>query len=191
MFKGIDFEYIPVNLLKAEHQSPDYLKINPSGQVPSLQIDENVFLNDSIAILEFLEEKFPEPALLPSDPVERAKVRAIVYSISSGIQPIQNLKVMKFVESEYNGDKIAWAKTWIEKGFATTEQLISQSCGKYCVGDTLTYADLTLMPQIYNAKRFGVDIGARYPNIFRLYNDLEQLEVFKKSDPQVQADAVN
>lgn len=191
LYKGIDFEYVPVNLLKGEHLEESYLKISPTGQVPTLQIGENLYLNDSIAILEFLEENHPEPSLLPKDPIQRAKVRAIVNSITSGIQPVQNLKVLKFVEEQYQGNKVQWAQTWIEKGFRATENLIAQSCGKYCVGDELTHADLALVPQVYNAKRFGVDIGSRFPNIFRVHNDLEKLDVFKKSDPSQQVDAVN
>lgn len=181
-FKNIDYEYRAVNLLKGEHLSEDFLKLNPSAEVPALLHNGNV-LTHSTAILEYLEEIIPNAKLLPADPVTRAKVRAIVDSIVSGIQPLQNMAVLKHVGENY----IEWGKHWIEKGFKSVERFLQESHGLYCVGDDVTLADVCLVPQIFNANRFQVDMKP-FPLINQIASKLSELPAFKDTHPLVQPD---
>jgi maleylacetoacetate isomerase len=149
-FKGIPFEYCAVNLLKDEQKASDYTTMHPGALVPTLVID-NVVLTQSIAILEYLEERRPESwRLLPQDALKRAQVRSIVQLISSDIQPVQNLRVLKYVGDE---KKTEWARHWISVGLMAVEQLLTQTSGAFCVGDEVSLADVCLVPQIYNARR--------------------------------------
>lgn len=164
--KGIDYEYRAVSLIKGEQNAADYKSMSATGYVPTLIIDGHC-LNDSMAILEYLDETRPDPVrLLPSDPADRAKVRSLAYIISSGIQPLQNLSVLQYAES-CNVDKAAWPKHFIEKGFSALEQALGSTAGKYCFGDQITLADVCVAPQIYAANRFKVDVS-KYPIISRV-----------------------
>ncbi|EFX72308.1 hypothetical protein DAPPUDRAFT_15523, partial [Daphnia pulex] len=161
----------------------DYKIINPMAQVPSLTIGDKVF-TQSVAILEYLEESYPLKPLLPKDGVIRFKVREICEIIGSGIQPLQNLAVLKqFEESK----QIDWAAKWIFKGLTALEKILETSSGNYCVGDDVTMADCCLIPQLYNARRFDVDV-AQFPNIARVEKNLEVLEPFVKAHPSRQPD---
>jgi len=181
-FKGIDYEYKPVNLLKGEQLSEDYKKLNPTAEVPTF-VDKGHVLTHSFAILEYLEETVPDPPLLPKDVVVKAKVRAIVDTIVAGIQPLQNMKVLKHV-----GDASSlWAKHWIESGFKSLEVILRQTHGKYCVGDNVTLADVCLVPQLYNANRFNVDMSL-FPLISEITSRLNNLDAFKDSRPEKQPD---
>jgi maleylacetoacetate isomerase len=189
--KKIDYEYIPVHLVKdgGFQHTNEYASVNPAKQVPTLIIDNNT-LAQSIAILEYLEETRTEFPLLPTNPAHRVKVREIVQTIGSDIQPIQNLRVLNKI-AHITGDdkqKVEWAKYWIEAGLKVVEQMLSNSAGKYCVGDAVSLADVFLVPQVYNAVRFGVPTE-QFPTITRINNTLSQLEEFKKSHPSVQPDA--
>lgn len=151
-------------------------------QVPALRID-GVTLSQSLAIIEYLEETRPSPALLPRDPVQRARCRMISDHITSGIQPLQNLAVLKKV-----GDgSQEWAQHFITRGFQALEQLLQDTAGRYCVGDEVTMADLCLVPQVANADRFKVDM-APYPTISRINQSLMKLEAFQVSHPSRQPD---
>lgn len=181
--KGIEYDYKPVNLLKGEQLGDAYLAVNPSGQVPTLDID-GLKLTQSLAILEYLEETRQGTPLLPKDPKQRAIVRQISEVIASGIQPNQNLSILKLVGDDR---KKQWGHDIIAKGFRSLETLLETSAGKYCVGDEVTMADLCLVPQVYNANRFQVDMS-KFPIIARVNAALLELDTFKASDPIKMAD---
>jgi len=185
-YKGIDCEFRFVNLLKKQQYGEEFLKINPLAQVPALLHNGNL-ITQSVAILEYLEEVIPGKPLLPKDPLQRARVREICELIGSGIQPLQNTSVIGKIDSEDAAKRTEWAKFWIEKGFVALEKLLSQTSGKYCVGDELTLADCFLNPQVAQAGRFSVDVS-HYPTISRLNESLKQLEPFKKGDAFTQPD---
>ncbi|UYV64247.1 GSTZ1 [Cordylochernes scorpioides] len=180
-FKKIDYQYEAVHLMKdgGEQFTQEFIDLNPMKEVPVLVVGDQA-LHQSVAILEYLEEKYPQPALLPSDLVARAKVRAVVETITSGIQPLQNLRVLLKLKDE--ADRGPWAKHWIASGFIALEEMLKRTSGKYCYGDVVTLADVCLVPQVYNAQRFGVDL-AQFPTITRINSELLQLEAFKESSP--------
>lgn len=182
VYKGIDFEYKFVNLLNGDHKKEEFLKLNPCGHVPVL-IDKGNTIASSAAILEYLEETVPSPPLLPKDPASRAKVREIVDGILSGIQPLQNMKVLKYVGENFN----SWAKHWVESGFGAIERILKESHGIYCVGDDVTLADVCLVPQIFNANRFNVDM-TQFPIINEISSRLNELKAFKDTHPLTQPD---
>ncbi|XP_045132524.1 maleylacetoacetate isomerase-like isoform X3 [Portunus trituberculatus] len=144
--KKIDYEYQPIHLLKKEQVSDEYTKVNPMGQVPALIVEDKM-LTQSISIMEYLEETYPQNPLLPKEPLLRAKVREICEVIGSGIQPLQNLAVLQKIGDE----KMEWGHFYINKGFCALEQLLAGCAGKYSVGDQVTLADCCLVPQVYNA----------------------------------------
>ncbi|RWS05917.1 maleylacetoacetate isomerase 2-like protein [Dinothrombium tinctorium] len=188
--KGVDYEYRAVNLLKGEQYSDEFKKVNPNSFVPTLVVNENnkqESIVESMAILEYLEEKYPQPNLLPKDALNRAKVRSICESIVSGIQPLQNLVILKKVE-ELGGNKNQFANSVISDRFRCLETLLKQTSGKYCFGDQITLADLCLVPQVYNAYRFSVDMSA-FPIISSIVERLKEEEAFKKAHPDAQPDS--
>ncbi len=154
--KKVPYTSTPVNLLKNEHKDPQYLKLNPAAQVPTLVVN-GVALRESLAIIEWLDEKYPAVPLLPQDPLDRAKVRELAYSTAINIQPIQNLKVLQFVSHDMT-ERTRFAQYWIKEGLAVFEKKVVGTAGTYCFGGQLTLADLCLVPQVYNALRFGVDM---------------------------------
>ena len=200
--KNIKYEYKAVHLVKdgGEQHKEDYVQtINPAAQVPSLAINGQQCLTQSVAICEYLEEVDPhnKVKLLPTDIVARAQVRSIVEIINSGIQPLQNLQVLQFLESQ-GVDKVQYARNVITKGFITLERVLSESplCGdendkeqrNYCVGSSISMADCFLVPQVFNARRFNVDMS-KFPTIELLDRKLSELEWFKKAHPNQQPDA--
>ncbi|XP_055343999.1 probable maleylacetoacetate isomerase 2 [Paramacrobiotus metropolitanus] len=188
--KQIPYKLIPIDLEKGGQIDPAFLRLNPKGQVPVLQIDGEV-LTQSVAILEYLEETRPQHPLLPKDPYQRAEVRRLVQTITAGIQPHQvltGLYLPDHVPVEWNfARSLDWAGHWIEKGFAGLETMLAQTSGKYCVGDAVTLADCCLVPQVYNAKLRHVDLDP-YPTIRRVFEALSELEPFKKAHPSAQPD---
>ncbi len=184
--KGIEYEYKAVHLAKGEQLQDDYKSINSLNQVPALIID-GLVVTQSLAIMEFLEESFPSKTrILPADLQTRAKVREISEVINSGTQPIQNLAVLKKHSAE-EAERKEWARYWIEKGLQTVERLISKSAGKFCVGDNLTMADCCLVPQVYNANRFSVNM-TQFPTINRVLGNLEAVEAVVAAHPDNQPD---
>ena len=181
--KGLTYQSVPVNLLKAEHTSNEYLKKNPSGQVPCLEVNGE-YLSESIAILEWLDESFPGHQLYPSDALSRAKVRQLVGIIASGTQPIQNLKILKHID-RLGGDKMQWGRDYIEAGLRVYESVIRQTAGTYSFGGQITAADLCLIPQVYNAKRFSVDMN-QFPIANRIYNHCLKLSSCDAAAPHNQ-----
>uniref|UniRef100_UPI00398E79C2 maleylacetoacetate isomerase isoform X2 n=1 Tax=Pristiophorus japonicus TaxID=55135 RepID=UPI00398E79C2 len=183
-FKGVEYEQIAINLLQGGGQQYDdvFKALNPMKQVPTLSID-GITLSQSLAIIQYLDETRPEPRLLPEDAKKRAQVRMICDHICSGIQPLQNLNVLQRV-----GDKkLEWAQHFITNGFQALERLLQQTAARYCVGDEVTMADLCLVPQVYNAARFKVDL-APFPTIVKINSSLLELEAFKVSHPSSQPD---
>eukprot|EP01063_Lacrimia_lanifica_P022090 TRINITY_DN29798_c0_g1_i1.p1 TRINITY_DN29798_c0_g1~~TRINITY_DN29798_c0_g1_i1.p1 ORF type:complete len:227 (+),score=126.83 TRINITY_DN29798_c0_g1_i1:58-738(+) len=187
--KGLDYEYVPVNLLKGEQRSEEMKKLNPMGQVPAFVVDGQA-LSQSLAIMEYIEETHAAgTALLPKDAFARAKVRELCGIIATGIQPIQNLAVIKMIAAEQGDDKkMEWAKHWITVGFEALEAAMEKTAGKYSHGDEVSMADCCLPPQIYNAGRFKVDMS-KFPTIARVGKALEEHEAFQKAVPEKMPDA--
>ncbi|KAK1560370.1 hypothetical protein Q3G72_025883 [Acer saccharum] len=161
--KGLEYEYKAVNLVKGEQHSPEFKKLNPIGYVPVL-VDGDVILSDSFAILMYLEEKYPQHPLLPSDLHKKAINYQAANIVSSSIQPLQNLAVLKYIEEKLNSDeKLSWVENHIGNGFAALEKLLKDYAGKFATGDEVYLADLFLAPQIHAAiKRFNLDM-TKYP----------------------------
>ncbi|XP_053234524.1 maleylacetoacetate isomerase isoform X1 [Podarcis raffonei] len=182
--KGIAYDSAPVNLVKdgGQQLTPEFQAVNPMQQVPALKID-GITLSQSVAIIEYLEETRPKPSLLPQDPKKRAQVRMISEHIASGIQPLQNLTVLE----QFGEKKQEWAKNCISRGFKALEQILRETAGRYCVGDEVTMADLCLVPQVFNAGRFKVDLTP-FPTINRINKALLELEAFQTSHPSRQPD---
>lgn len=189
--KELSYDLIPVNLLSAEHKTDAFLTKNPEGLVPVLDNGEHV-LTQSMAILEYLEEVHPEPALLPKNLVQKAYVRGLAQTIASDMHPLNNLRVLKFLTDDLNVSeekKLQWYHHWIKTGFTGLEKRLSKSSGKYCVGDALSLADVCLVPQVYNAHRFNCPMD-NYPNINRLNEHCMKLAAFSDTAPNLQPDAV-
>jgi len=189
--KGLDYETVAVNLLKGEEQGDDYRRINPQGLVPVLEVDGQL-LAQSMAILEYLEETRPEPPLLPGDPLQRAQVRALANIVACDIHPLNNLRVLKYLATELQAEdeqKNRWYCHWIDEGFRAFEQRLQDlDSGDYCFGNSPTLADVLLIPQVYNARRFRVDM-TRYPRIERIEQHCLGLEAFARAIPENQPDA--
>lgn len=191
-WKGIPFRTEPVHLLAGGGQqfSPAFVELNPMRELPALAID-GLVLSQSVAILEYLEETRPTPTLYPGSAAERATIRQLVECVNASIQPAQNLRVLKRLQSEFGADadaRTAWAAHWIRYGFEGLERLLERTAGAYSFGDSVTAADLCLVPQVYNAQRFGVDLAA-FPTIQRVDATLSTLDAFAASRPDVQIDA--
>jgi maleylpyruvate isomerase len=192
IWKHLDYATIPVNLLKAEHSGAEFKTINPQGLVPALQVGDDV-LSQSTAILEWIEETYPDRPLLPQDPIDRAKLRAFCAVIGCDIHPIQNLRVMKKVRGDYNveqDDAFAWARHWIELGFDALEKLSADLPGEngFIFGDTPSLGEIYLIPQMYNARRFGVDLTP-FPRLVAADAAANALEEFQRARPENQPDA--
>ncbi|XP_066468200.1 maleylacetoacetate isomerase isoform X1 [Tiliqua scincoides] len=182
--KGIAYELVPVNLLKdgGQQLTSEFKAVNPMQQVPALRID-GVTLSQSLAIIEYLEETRPNTRILPQDPKKRAQVRMISDHIASGIQPLQNVTILQ----QMGEKKLEWAQRCISHGFQALEQILQETAGRYCVGDEVSMADLCLVPQVYNAERYKVEL-APYPTIIRINKALLELEAFHTSHPSRQPD---
>jgi len=187
--KGIEHSIKPVNLLKAEHKSEAYLAINPQGLVPALKLADGRVLTQSTAILEYLESTQANAPLLPSDPYDAAIVRSWVNQIACDIHPVNNLRILKYLSGELGVEeesKNNWYKHWIELGFTALEEQISE--GPFCFGDTVSLADVYLVPQVYNAKRFNVDMS-QFPKISAICDHCNSLDAFIQAMPENQIDA--
>ncbi len=194
--KGLDYDYRPVHLLEAGGQqfTDAYRAVNPLSELPSLVVSAAgggvTAIAQSVAILEYLEEVHPEPALLPEGALDRARVRQLVEAVNSSIQPVQNLKVMKKLGADFGIDRpamFAWARYWIERGFEGLEALLTQTAGRFAFGDAVTLADAVLVPQVYNARRFDCDLD-RFPTIARVSAAAEALDAFGAAHPHRQPD---
>lgn len=192
--KGIDCEQVPIHLRRGggEQFLPEYKAMNPQALVPTLE-DGGRPLTQSLAIIEYLEERYPEPPLLPKDPADRAAVRAMALAIACEVHPLQNLKVLNYVKGELKQDEAAvnrWAQHWIALGLAALEQMVlaAPKRGKFCFGDAPTLADLCLVPQLANARRFGCDLSG-VPTLVRIDAHCGTLPAFVNAAPENQPDA--
>ena len=189
--KEIDHEILPVNLLQHGHQSDTYLSRNPQGLVPTLSLDA-VSVTQSTAIIEYLEETYPEPSLLPADPIAKARVRAFCQTIACDIHPLNNMRVLHYLREELSCDEVAvkaWYENWVSSGFAALETQVKETAGRYCFSDVVTMADAYLVPQMFNARRFACDLSP-YPALVEITSRLEQLPAFVNAAPAQQPDAV-
>jgi maleylacetoacetate isomerase len=189
--KGIPFEYRPIHLLKngGEQYSPEYKRLNPMSQVPCL-IHNDRPIGQSMAIFEYLDNITQQPRLFPLDPFDRAMVIQICEAFNSGIQPLQNTSVTAALENTYgftSAQKTEWIQHWNHKGLTGVEELLRKTAGEFCLGDTVTAADCFLVPQVYSAKRFNVDLTA-YPHIRRIDEAANRLEAFQLAEPSRQPD---
>jgi maleylpyruvate isomerase len=192
--KGLAYESLPVHLLRdgGEQRRPEYLMVNPQGLVPVLD-DNGSTLNQSLAIIEYLDETHPEPPLLPRAPLERARVRALALAIACDIHPLNNSRVLKYLRAPLGLDKDAvdnWYRHWIASGFTALEEeaVRTASDRRHLLGTTVTLADLCLVPQMYNARRFGCELGP-YPTLCAISAHLEGLPAFMRAAPEAQPDA--
>ncbi|WP_428607016.1 maleylacetoacetate isomerase [Sedimenticola sp.] len=191
--KGIDYRQAGVNLLQNEESSPEYRAINPQGLVPALDLDGHV-LQQSLAICEYLDERHPEPALLSDDPLQRAHIRALAQMVACDIHPVNNSRILKYLVSELGvseAQKLAWYHHWLDEGFRPIEQILQQSASdsEFCCGDRPTLADVCLVPQVFNARRFELDLTP-YPTIVRIEQTCLAIDAFERARPENQPDAV-
>ena len=188
--KALEYDYIAVNLLNEEQLQPEYTALNPMGLVPALEVAEGEVLGQSVALLEWLEETHPLPPLLPSDPLQRARVRALVNAIACDIQPICNLSVTNYLKEQHDASSQTikdWFSTWMHRGFRAVEPVIAQNDQAFCFGDTPGMADLFLVPQVYNARRMQVDLTP-FPNMTRVVDRCNELPAFIAAAPENQPD---
>lgn len=191
--KGLAYDQAPVNLVKGEQRGEDNLARNPQGLVPVLDTGDGTQLTQSLAICEYLDERHPEPPLLPADAEGRARVRSLAQLVACEIHPLNNLKVLKYLVHELKVDddaKLAWYRHWIAEGFSALEARLANEpgTGTFCHGDSPTLADICLVPQIFNAERFECDLSP-YPTLQRITERCRELEAFAKAAPGEQPDA--
>jgi maleylacetoacetate isomerase/maleylpyruvate isomerase len=191
--KGIAYEPVFVHLAKGEHRKPEYAKVNPQALVPTLELDEGTRLNQSLAIIEYLDEVHPNPALLPREAKAKARVRSLSELVACEIHPLNNLRVLQYLkralghsEEEVN----AWYRHWIGDGLAKLEAQLRSGAGagRFSHGDMPSMADCCLVPQIFNAKRYNCEL-APYPTTMRIFDACMKLEAFERAQPARQADA--
>lgn len=185
--KGLPYEYAPVHLLKGGGQqlSPVYRELNSDGLVPTLEDGPQV-LTQSLAIIEYLNERHPEPPLLPAAPADRAYVRSVALQVASEIHPVNNLRVLQYLKRRFGiseEQKSEWYQHWIDVGFSSLESRLKSEprVGDYVFGSTPTIADLCLVPQVWNARRFEIPLN-RYPIISRLTANAMKLDAFRQGD---------
>jgi maleylpyruvate isomerase len=188
--KGLRAEHLAHHLRKGEQRDAAFLAINPQGLVPVLEDDAGAVLTQSLAIIEWLDETYPEPPLLPKDPLRRAKARAFADVLACDTHPVQNLKVLaRLRELGLSEDKVAaWAGWANREGLAACEKLIANEPGPFCFGTAATIADLCLVPQLANARRFGVDVNA-FPRLLQAEAAAKAMEAFADAAPDRQPDA--
>jgi maleylpyruvate isomerase len=192
--KGLPFTSVPVHLLKdgGQQHSANYQHVNPARLVPTL-VDDGHAIGQSLAIMEYLDETHPNPALMPRDPLGRARVRGLAQSITCEIHPLNNLRVLQYLTNELNVDEFAkatWYRHWITLGFTAIEALLAKNpaTGAFCHGNTPGLADCCLIPQIANSRRFNTQLEA-FPTIRRIEEACLTLEAFAEAVPQLQPDA--
>ena len=191
--KGIAYEPVFVHLAKGEHRKPEYAKVNPQALVPTLELDDGTRLNQSLAIIEYVDEVHPNPALLPRQAKAKARVRSLSALVACEIHPLNNLRVLQHLkralgqsEEEVN----AWYRHWIGDGLAKLEVELASGAGagKFSHGDMPSMADCCLVPQIFNAKRYNCDL-APYPTTMRIFDACMKLQAFERAQPAKQPDA--
>ncbi|MEP7329808.1 MAG: maleylacetoacetate isomerase [Betaproteobacteria bacterium] len=191
--KGLTPERAFVHLRRDAQRDAGYLALNPQGLVPSLSLDDGRVLTQSLAIIEYLDEAHPQPALLPAEAVARARVRAIALEVACDIHPLNNLRVLKYLKNTLHvseADKDIWYKHWVDEGLAALELRLTRGAdtGRFCHGDMPTLADVVLVPQLANARRFDVDVMP-FPTLRRIEAACVALPAFAEADPTRQPDA--
>jgi maleylacetoacetate isomerase len=182
--KGVDYESRPVNLAEGEQKATAYRALSPQGFVPMLEIDDHR-LTQSLAICDYLDERFPDPPLVPEDAADRAHVLALALTIACDIHPLNNLRVLKYLSGPLKQEQEArdkWYAHWVSEGFQALEALAEQRSGGFLFGNTPTLADICLVPQMYNARRFGVLLN-QYPTLLRADESANKLEAFAAAHP--------
>ena len=190
--KGIEYEQASVHLRRKEQSAPSYLALNPTGLVPALEEDGQVFIQ-SLAIIEYLDETHPEPPFLPGHPADRARVRALAQLVACDIHPINNLRILRYLKDPLGHDEAAverWYNHWIVEGFKGLEQILAEDgqAGAFCHGDAPGLADICLVPQVVNAQRYKLDLSS-YPTIRQIYENCMALDAFRRAHPSNQPDA--
>jgi maleylpyruvate isomerase len=191
--KGVTWEHAGVHLLKGEQRAPEYLKLSPAGLVPTLIDDDENVVTQSLAIIEYLDDLFPDRAqLLPVDSLLRAQVRALSLALACDVHPLNNARVLAYLTKELDvseAQKSAWIAHWISLGLAAFEQVLAQSksSGTFCLGDALTMADCVLVPQVFSARRFNVDVS-KYPLIQAIDARCNERPEFWAAHPSKQPD---
>ena len=195
--KKLDYDYLPVHLVKNEQLAPAFRALAPSQLVPALVVDDpahgELTLTQSLAIIEYLEERFPEPPLLPADAAGRARVRALALDIACEIHPLDNLRVLRYLQRELkvsDDDKDRWYRHWVETGLEVVERQLAghPATGRFCHGDSPGLADCVLVPQIHNAQRFDCRLE-HVPTVMRIFEHCMQLEAFSSTQPSACPDA--
>jgi len=185
--KGLEYDRHPVNLLEGDQKSDAYRALNPQGLVPMLEID-GLKLTQSLAIMVYLDQRFPEPSLMPADPADGAHVRAMALAIACDIHPVNNLRVLKYLAGPLRigeDERAAWYAHWITEGFTALETIAAPKAGAFMFGDTPSLADVCLVPQMYNARRFDVPVDA-YPTLVRADASANGIEAFAAAHPDKQ-----
>jgi len=190
--KGLRYDYVPVHLVRGEHRSDDFTQKSPDRVVPVLESDDGQLLTESMAIIEYLDETHPQPALLPADAWGRAQVRALSQALACEIHPLNNLRVLKYLVHELKvseDDKNGWYRHWVREGLLSFErQLAHHPASTFCWGDTPSMADCCLVPQIFNAQRFHCDLDG-LPRTMAVYQACMQLDAFQRAQPSECPDA--
>ena len=188
--KGLDYDYKAVHLVKGEQLAESYAAVSASRLVPLLR-DGDAVLTQSLAIIEYLDETHPQPRLLPADPAGRARVRALALDIACEIHPLNNLRVLRYLTQSLKvaeEDKDRWYRHWVETGLEVVERQLAARPGRYCHGDSPTLADITLVPQVFNAQRFKCRTD-HVPQVMRVFEACMQLPAFEKTRPEACPDA--
>lgn len=191
--KGLDYEQVPVDLVRGEQSAESHRAKHPQGLVPALDIGNGAVLTQSLAIIEYLNEVRPEPPLLPGEAVDRARVRALALAVACEIHPVNNLRVLKYLTGPLEASedsKLGWYRHWVAEGFEGLEGMLAGSIGpgRFCHGDAPTLADVCLVPQVFNARRFECDLTP-FPHIQRIAAACEDLSAFRQAEPGRQPDA--
>jgi maleylacetoacetate isomerase len=193
-WKKLSWEGVYTSLPKNQHKEAAYTAVNPQGLVPALVSDEGKVYTQSMAMIEWLDERYPKPPLMPSDADEKWYVRAVSQVIGCEIHPLNNVRVLKYLKSGYglDDDKVnkGWYPHWIAEGLSGLEGFVASQkrAGKYCLDERVTMADVCLVPQVFNAQRFGCDLKP-YPALMRIFNECMKLDAFTSAEPSKQADA--
>jgi maleylacetoacetate isomerase/maleylpyruvate isomerase len=190
--KGVTHEAVPIDLRPGAHRLPEYLAVNPQGLVPALE-DGGAVIGQSLAIIEYLEEAYPLPPLLPRAPLDRARVRSLALAIACDIHPLNNLRVLNYLRSPLAHDDArvnAWYRHWIAEGFRALEEEAKRASGdgRHMFGAEVTLADVCLVPQMFNARRFKCDVEP-FPTLRAICSHLETLPAFAQAAPDAQPDA--
>lgn len=191
-YKKVTFEYIPVHLVNqgGEQHSEAYKQLNPAELVPTL-VHGDFVLNQSLAIIDYLEAIKPSPSLIPEDPQQAALVKMLALDMAADLQPITNLRVLQYLSGPLevlDDQRVEWIKHWVHVAFQAFEKRLEVYAGRYCFGDTVTLADVCLVPQVYNAIRFQVDLSP-YPKLKTIHERLNTLDAFIHAHPSAQPDA--